>query len=51
MIDNSPAFLKQSVEESLKRLYTEYIDLFYIHFPDQDTPKAEAVGAIETIKA
>src|SRR3954470_6884022 len=50
VIDNSPAFLKQSVEESLKRLQTEYIDLFYIHFPDQDTPKAEAVGALKQLK-
>src|SRR4051794_36724544 len=50
VIDNSPAFLKQSVEESLKRLQTEYIDLFYIHFPDQDTPKAESVGALKQLK-
>ncbi|TCN26072.1 aldo/keto reductase [Mesobacillus foraminis] len=48
--DNSPAFLKQSVEESLKRLQTDYIDLFYIHFPDQDTPKDEAVGALKQLK-
>lgn len=30
--DNSPQFLVQAVEESLKRLQTDYIDLFYIHF-------------------
>ncbi|WP_174732121.1 aldo/keto reductase [Mesobacillus harenae] len=48
--DNSPAFLKQSVEESLKRLQTDYIDLFYIHFPDKDTPKDEAVGALKELK-
>jgi myo-inositol catabolism protein IolS len=50
VFDNSPAFLKQSVEESLKRLQTDYIDLFYIHFPDQDTPKDEAVGALKQLK-
>ncbi|MEH7419314.1 aldo/keto reductase [Neobacillus drentensis] len=50
VIDNSPAFLKQSVEESLQRLQTDYIDLFYIHFPDQDTPKDEAVGALKQLK-
>lgn len=50
MFDNSPAFLKQSVEESLKRLQTDYIDLFYIHFPDHDTPKDEAVGALKQLK-
>ncbi|MBS4210932.1 aldo/keto reductase [Neobacillus rhizophilus] len=50
VLDNSPAFLKQSVEESLQRLQTDYIDLFYIHFPDQDTPKDEAVGALKQLK-
>jgi aryl-alcohol dehydrogenase-like predicted oxidoreductase len=50
VIDNSPAFLKQAVEESLRRLKTDYIDLFYIHFPDQDTPKDEAVGALKQLK-
>ena len=50
VIDNSPQFLKQTVEESLKRLQTDYIDLFYIHFPDNDTPKDEAVGALKQLK-
>ncbi len=49
-IDNSPAFLKEAVESSLKRLQTDYIDLFYIHFPDHDTPKDEAVGALKELK-
>ncbi|OCA81503.1 oxidoreductase [Bacillus sp. FJAT-27225] len=48
--DNSPSFLKQSVEESLQRLKTDYIDLFYIHFPDKDTPKDEAVGVLKDLK-
>ncbi|WP_186580614.1 aldo/keto reductase [Aquibacillus kalidii] len=50
VMDNSPEFLKQAVEGSLKRLQTDYIDLFYIHFPDEDTPKAEAVGALSRLK-
>lgn len=49
-MDNSPAFLKESVESSLKRLQTDYIDLFYIHFPDEKTPKDEAVGALKELK-
>lgn len=49
-IDNSPAFLRQSVEASLQRLQTDYIDLYYIHFPDEATPKAEAVGALQQLK-
>ncbi|QEA31472.1 aldo/keto reductase [Secundilactobacillus malefermentans] len=50
VIDNSPAFLTAQVEASLKRLDTDYIDVYYIHFPDHDTPKAEAVGALERLK-
>ncbi len=50
VLDNSPAFLKQSVEEALLRLQTDYIDLFYIHYPDKDTPKYEAMGALKQLK-
>ena len=49
-VDNSPAFLKKTVEDSLRRLQTDYIDLFYIHFPDEATPKDEAVGALQRLK-
>ena len=49
-VDNSPAFLRKTVEESLRRLQTDYIDLFYIHFPDEATPKDEAVGALQRLK-
>lgn len=47
---NHPEFLIRSVDESLRRLQTDYIDLFYIHFPDEDTPKYEAVGALKQLK-
>lgn len=50
IIDNSPSFLVDEVEKSLKRLQTDYIDLFYIHFPDENTPKDEAVGALKKLK-
>ena len=48
--DNSPAFLKQAVDDALKRMQTDYIDLFYIHNPDENTPKDEAVGALKELK-
>lgn len=51
VMNNSPEFLKQSVEDSLKRLQTDYIDLYYIHFPDEQTPKDEAVAALAELKA
>lgn len=48
--DNSPAFLKQEVENSLKRLQTDCVDLMYIHYHDEKTPEAEAVGALKELK-
>lgn len=48
--DNSPEFLKQAVDDALERLQTKYIDLFYIHKPDEDTPKDEAVDALYEMK-
>lgn len=50
VIDNSPEFLKQAVDDALDRLQTKYIDLFYIHNPDEDTPKDEAVEALYEMK-
>lgn len=50
VLDNSPHFLRETVEHSLRRLQTDYIDLFYIHFPDENTPKAEAVGVLQRMK-
>lgn len=50
IMDNSPDFLRKSVDEALERLQTDYIDLFYIHFPDEATPKDEAVAALAEMK-
>lgn len=48
--DNSPEFLTRSVEESLRRLGFDSIDIFYIHMPDGKTPEAEAVGALQRLR-
>ncbi|HCZ0243416.1 TPA: aldo/keto reductase [Staphylococcus aureus] len=48
--NNQPEYLKQQVENSLKRLQTDYIDLYYIHFPDDNTPKDKAVAALQELK-
>jgi len=50
VVRNDPKFITQQVENSLKRLGTDYIDIYYLHFPDKDTPKAEAVGALERLR-
>ncbi|EUF26981.1 aldo/keto reductase [Staphylococcus aureus M0718] len=48
--NNQPEYLKQQVENSLKRLQTDYIDLYYIYFPDDNTPKDQAVAALQELK-
>ncbi|HHJ3758199.1 TPA: aldo/keto reductase [Staphylococcus aureus] len=48
--NNQPEYLKRQVENSLKRLQTDYIDLYYIHFPDDNTPKDQAVAALQELK-
>lgn len=50
VLDNSPEFLKTAVGDALKRLKTDYIDIFYIHFPDDKTPKDQAVRALNELK-
>ena len=49
-VDNSPEFFREAVDEALERLDTDYIDLFYIHNPDDKTPKNEAVAALQELK-
>lgn len=49
-LSNDPEFIKEQVENSLKRLQTDYIDLYYIHFPDEETPKDKAVAALQELK-
>lgn len=50
VINNNPKFITEQVDNSLKRLGTDYIDIYYLHFPDHDTPKAEAVGALQRLR-
>lgn len=50
IMDNSPEFIKQAVEDALTRLQTDYIDLFYLHYPDENTPKDEAVAVLNELK-
>ncbi|GAB3353103.1 aldo/keto reductase [Arachidicoccus ginsenosidivorans] len=45
-IDGSPNYVKQAVENSLKRLKIETIDLYYAHRVDPNIPIEETVGAM-----
>lgn len=47
--DSSPAWLRRGVEESLRHLGMEYIDLYQVHWPDRETPleaSAQALGEL-----
>lgn len=44
--DGSPKWMKQAIELSLKRLKTDYIDLYYTHRVDPNIPIEETVGAM-----
>lgn len=41
--NNSPDYLEQCIHNSLKRLQTDYIDLYYTHFDDEVTPVQEVL--------
>lgn len=45
-VDGSPGYLRQAVENSLKRLKIETIDLYYAHRIDPAIPIEETVGAM-----
>jgi aryl-alcohol dehydrogenase-like predicted oxidoreductase len=46
VVDGRPETLKWSCEQSLKRLRTEVIDLYYLHRWDQRVPIEDSVGAM-----
>jgi aryl-alcohol dehydrogenase-like predicted oxidoreductase len=50
-LDGSPENVRLSIEGSLSRLGTDYIDLYYQHRMDPDTPIEETVGALAALIA
>jgi L-glyceraldehyde 3-phosphate reductase len=44
----SRKYLLASLDQSLKRLGLEYVDIFYSHRPDPETPLEETMGALDT---
>lgn len=46
LIDGSPAGLRKTLEDSLRRLQIDHIDLYYLHRLDPKVPLAETIGAM-----
>lgn len=44
----SRKYLLSSLDQSLKRMGLEYVDIFYSHRPDPDTPIEETMGALDS---
>ncbi len=51
VIDGSPQAIRRNCEDSLKRLGTEVIDLYYLHRWDKRVPIEESVGEMARLKA
>lgn len=49
--DNSPEYIQSALEGSLRRLNTDYVDVYIIHYRDGKTPIADVVGKLEELKA
>jgi 1-deoxyxylulose-5-phosphate synthase len=41
--------IRRAIDESLKRLETDYLDLYYMHLPDYSTPIEESLGAMDEL--
>lgn len=48
-INTTPDYIKAACENSLRRLSTDYIDLFYLHRLDQKTPIEESMQALSEL--
>ncbi|GMA62653.1 aldo/keto reductase [Alicyclobacillus fastidiosus] len=42
--------VRRSVEQSIKRLRTDYIDIYYVHWPNKDIPLAETMNEFRRLR-
>jgi aryl-alcohol dehydrogenase-like predicted oxidoreductase len=47
----APAYIRQALEDSLRRLGTDRIDLYQLHLPDKNTPVADTLGTLAELVA
>jgi myo-inositol catabolism protein IolS len=47
--DSSRARVLASIDKSLRRLRTDYVDVYFVHWPDPNTPLDETMAALDDI--
>lgn len=50
-LNGSPQYVRRSLERSLRHLGTDYVDLYYLHRVDPQTPIEETIGAMAELAA
>src|SRR5579864_2660290 len=48
--DSRPARIRREIEDSLRRLRTDVIDLYQVHWPDLETPFAETARTLDDLR-
>ncbi len=44
-----PDYVRRAIEDTLRRLGTDYVDLYQLHFPDADTPIGDTLAALDEL--
>lgn len=48
-INNRPEYIREALDNSLKRLKRDHVDLYYVHRRDQSTPLEDTIGELSRL--